>query len=76
MKFRRALDGLFIVAPKTGRVCCLGLISAGGAMAWPGDPVDSSKGPEVEQRCLGGGPQPSSLCPGVLGRSTDPATSE
>lgn len=28
MRFRRVLDGLFSVAPKTDRVCCLGLISA------------------------------------------------
>jgi hypothetical protein len=48
MRFRRVLDGLFSVVPKTDRVCCLGLISAGGATAWAGDPVDRSKGPEVQ----------------------------
>jgi hypothetical protein len=48
MRFRRVLDGLFSVALKTDCVCCLGLISAGGATAWAGDPVDRSKGPEVQ----------------------------
>lgn len=69
MRLRNVADGLLIPAPKTGRVGLLVPASTGICCPFRGEPVEGSKGPELNF-CLGAG-HISSLCPGASEVSMD-----
>ena len=73
--FRKAAEGLFVPAQKTGPAGLRGLASTGGAPMW-GDPPETSNESGLECRCRGAGAHISSLRPGVSGVKTNPAISK
>jgi len=64
--FRKAAEGLFVPAPKTGPASFRGLAPTGGAPMWA-DPPEFSNVSELESRCRGAGAHTSSLRPCLRG---------
>lgn len=73
MRFLRVIEGLVasVATPSMGRAPALLFpASTGTADCLTGEPLETSKGPELEPFCLAGGHM-SSLGPGVSGVRTD-----